>query len=430
MPPFRYRSFLALVLGLCLLTPVAQSQDETSSRGSRNLTLHAHVPFTDGQSTDHLAIEQELNRPFLYVASGTSAGLSAYSIADPATPRRLMTWALEDAPPNTRSGDLALFKYEERHYVIQTLQSDASQQAPGAILLDVTNLGTTDTAVRVGSLHAEGGLHSLFPYKHSDGRTLLFATGGGDMLVYDLGAAINTAGATHPIAALPTPEQIIAGESGFEDMFVGYHIDMEQDRLYGAGAGGYYVYDVTDPNAPTQVTHVRDAAVTRGHGIQATPDGRHIVTTSGYRTAPIRIFDLQPAFEATVPQVRTAIGAWVADWRNHAVNIELRWPYLFVASLHDGLQIVNMRTPDAPYTTAYYRTWLGTPGKLADPSEAIRGAWDVDVRNADGLIVVSDRDTGLWILSLASFKGWHGHGWGLPHVSSVQDWDNGPDGTQ
>ena len=56
------------------------------------------------------------------------------------------------------------------------------------------------------------------------------------------------------------------------------------------------------------------------------------------------------------------------------------------------------------------------------------GAWGVDVRNADGLIVVSDKVTGFWAFKMDGFDGWNGHQWGMPNVSSAQDWDNGPDG--
>ena len=56
------------------------------------------------------------------------------------------------------------------------------------------------------------------------------------------------------------------------------------------------------------------------------------------------------------------------------------------------------------------------------------GAWGVDVRNADGLIVISDFDSGFWALKMDGFDGWNGHQWGMPNVSSAQDWDNGPDG--
>jgi len=47
----------------------------------------------------------------------------------------------------------------------------------------------------------------------------------------------------------------------------------------------------------------------------------------------------------------------------------------------------------------------------------------VDVRNADGLIVVSDMTTGLWTFRMEGFGGWDGRQWGLPNISSAQDWD-------
>jgi hypothetical protein len=50
------------------------------------------------------------------------------------------------------------------------------------------------------------------------------------------------------------------------------------------------------------------------------------------------------------------------------------------------------------------------------------------VRNADGLIVVADDYSGFWAFRMDGFDGWNGHDWGMPNASSVQDWDNGPDG--
>ena len=54
------------------------------------------------------------------------------------------------------------------------------------------------------------------------------------------------------------------------------------------------------------------------------------------------------------------------------------------------------------------------------------GAWGVDVRNSDGLIVVSDMVTGLWVFRMEGFEGWNGNDWGMPNLSSAQDWDGGP----
>jgi hypothetical protein len=42
------------------------------------------------------------------------------------------------------------------------------------------------------------------------------------------------------------------------------------------------------------------------------------------------------------------------------------------------------------------------------------------------LIVVSDMMTGFWAFKMDGFSGWNGAHWGMPNISSVQDWDNGP----
>ena len=64
------------------------------------------------------------------------------------------------------------------------------------------------------------------------------------------------------------------------------------------------------------------------------------------------------------------------------------------------------------------------------PSAGVNGAFGIDVRNADGLIVISDLTTGFWAFKMDGFDGWNGHQWGVPNVSSAQDWDNGPEGAQ
>ena len=34
--------------------------------------------------------------------------------------------------------------------------------------------------------------------------------------------------------------------------------------------------------------------------------------------------------------------------------------------------------------------------------------------------------TGFWTFRMDGFSGWNGEKWGVPNISSAQDWDNGP----
>ncbi len=420
-----------ILLGIVFLSygidpaPVAA---QTEARGSRNLSVVSHVLLEGGSG--NVEVEQEPSRPYVYLSKRTGpGGFVVISLAEPDDPQVLYSWEIDAPASSSESGarDVVYFKLKDRYYLVQSFQFEAGhpEAGLGAVVFDVTGLPEASAVSEVARLQAQGGFHNLFAYKHSDGRALLFATGGGAARVYDLEQLL--AGSDGLVAQIDTPEQLQAATSGYHDVFVGFEPETLQDRFYGAGAGGYYVYDVTDLAEVSPLTSISSAAIQRGKAIAPTPDGRFVVTAAGYRTAPLRIYDLQPGLDGTIPRVRTAVGAWTADWRHFAEKHEVRWPYVFVAALDDGLQVFNMRDPTAPYTVAYYRTGDGPPKAMADPSQ-YDGAWDLDVRNADGLIVVSDLSTGCWIIAMEAFDGWHGHGWGLPNMSSAQDWDNGPDG--
>ena len=71
-------------------------------------------------------------------------------------------------------------------------------------------------------------------------------------------------------------------------------------------------------------------------------------------------------------------------------------------------------------------TGVGERPTQATTCNIYDGAWGVDVRNKDGLIVVSDFNTGFWAFRLEGFQGWNGNDWGMPNISSAQFWDDGP----
>ena len=221
------------------------------------------------------------------------------------------------------------------------------------------------------------------------------------------------------VAEVPVPME---SARAYHDFYAGYHPDSEQDRFYGGGTGGYYVYDVTDLENPELLVSLTGInGVRRGHTFTPSPDGRYVIAETEYQYAPLRIFDLEPGLTGQVSNISRPISAWTANWEHLVHNHEVRWPYVFVSGYLDGLQVFTLSDPKNPKTVGYYDTFLEP-----EDSGVMNGAWGTDVRNADGLIVVSDMVTGFWAFRLEGFSGWNGLDWGVPNISSVQDWENGP----
>jgi hypothetical protein len=444
------------MVGLALVGVVgsAQSQNRTYAPevGSSNVHIVSHVPLGWGLTIADIEIEQELSRPYVYVQRDFGpAGFNIISIKDPAKAKVIYSWTIEKPEIHTGRGgsDGHYFKYQSRYYYVQSFHFglDGPDNEVGAIVFDVTGLPDTTKIKEVGRIRypeGKGGFHTLFPYKHSDGRVILFTTArGGYARVYDmakfLGGDANQ-GLIGQVPGLDVNGQLQA----YHDYYVAYDPAARQDKFYGAGGNFLTVYDVSKPEDPKLLASVQGAAGinTLSHTFQATPDGRYGVSQTEYEPSPVRIWDLKPALDGPNHNITRPIGAWQGSWNLGSHNHEIRWPYVFVGSFEDGLQIFNMMDPTNPYTVGFYNTRAGSEFsgvdlrsglKASDPAKVqagniFNGAWGVDVRNADGLIVISDFKTGFWAFKMDGFDGWNGHQWGMPNISSAQDWDNGPDG--
>ena len=447
MNPSRFYvgSLLALMaLSAFPLALSAQVPWSPMKPGSDNIEVMGHAPLGPPLSVADLDMEQELDRPYVYVGRTAYGGVGPkgtdiVSIADPANPRVIYRWRIEDQDLHLPFGgmDVKHFKWKNRYYVVQSLQF--GQAGPdgdlGAVVLDVTGLPDPNKVREVARIREPefpGGFHNIFIYKHSNGRVLLLTTVRGPFAhVYDLGLVVEGKVETALVAKVPIPEspQGSASRRGYHDFYVGFHPDTESDRFYGGGTGGYYVYDITDLDAPNLlVTLTGISGVNRGHTFTPSPDGRYVIAETEYQFAPLRIFDLKPALDQQAEDgqphnVRSPISGWTADWKNLTHNHEVRWPYVFVSGYLDGLQVFNLMDPKNPVTVGYYDTYVGSPNDPDFRYPMFNGAFGVDVRNADGLIVVSDMSTGLWTFRMEGFNGWNGTWWGMPDVSSAQKWD-------
>ncbi len=406
-------------------------------RGSDNMEVLGHLPLGPRLSVADMDVEQEMHRPYAYVARmvyGTEGpkGTDIISIENPDKPELLYQWRIENQDLHQRTGgmDVKHFKWNDRYYLVQSLQFGQGGPDPdlGAVVLDVTGLPDASTVrevARIREPEMPGGFHNIFIYKHSNGRVYLFTTANAPgALIYDLGRVVDGDLANARVGMVPVPETALGsgGGRGYHDFYVGYHPDTGEDRFYGGGTGGYYVYDVSSlQNPQLRVTLTGVSGVSYGHTFTPDPTGRYVIAETEYQYAPIRVFDMQPALDGDVTNIRNPISAFTADWQHLVHNHEVRWPYVFASGYLDGLQVFNLQDPANPVTVGYYDTYLGPAN--TDRYSQFNGAFGIDVRNADGLIVISDMSTGLWTFKMEGFQGWNGEQWGLPNISSAQDWD-------
>ena len=450
------RSIILTSVAILALVTSGAGQYAPGRQSTANVKVLSHLPLGGWYGTADLEMEQEISRPYAYVARwGPEGGFFGFDIIefkDPTKAKLLYRWVIEN--PELHQGHGAVtnhyFKLNGRYYDVEGFQFRPGGPDPdlGAVVVDVTGLPDTSKireAGRIRTPDTPGGFHNLFTYKHSDGRALLFATVESPPTtphganVYDMErflAGDTTYGLTGRIPLLEPRGGVIGG---YHDIFVGYDPASHQDRFYGGGpevtsSGGFYVYDVTNPADPRLLTSiVGSAGQTGSHTFVPTPDGRYAIVKSG-GLQPLKVFDLKPGLDGQVKTINRAIGAWwTADFatRNYSHEAEIRWPYVFVPSYEDGMYVVNMMDPANPYTVGFYDTYDGPHEQKMSPKyfgRVTNGGWAVDVRNADGLIVSSDMRTGFWVFKLDGFDGWNGHQWGMPNVSTAQDWDNGPDG--
>lgn len=446
-----------VVLALCTLASAMAAQDPGKSvtafdakhGGSTKVHEVSHVVTHPGAwKAADIEIEQDRDRPYVYVSGFVNFDAQIYDISNTSNPKKIFDWTIENPELHRGIGamDGKYFKIGNRYYYAQSYQF--MQGSPdtdlGAVIFDVTGLpdpAKVKVVARIRYPQAPGGFHNTFAYKHSDGRVLYFATVNQQKaLVYDLDKVVSGADpSTWLVGSVPNPtpyKQIGAG--GYHDFYVAYDPAAHEDKFYGAGLGGYSVWNVTHPEAPTQLFTITSMGMDIAHTFTPSPDGRYGVTETEYQYTPLRIWDLEPGQSGKTQNIDIPLSAWTPDWRDLSHNHEVRWPYVFVSAYEDGLQVFNLKDPKNPQTEGHFFTcdcvhehgFGGTPDNGWESTTSVeQGAFGIDVRNYDGLIVISDMRSGLWLFKLDGFNGWNGHDYGMPNISSVQDYDNGPERT-
>ncbi|HEX8725000.1 MAG TPA: hypothetical protein VF737_06405 [Gemmatimonadaceae bacterium] len=420
--------------------------------GSKSVELVAHVVNNPGDwKASDIEMEQDPGRPYVYISGFTHFNVQAYDTRNEKQPREVWSWTIENPELHRGIGamDGKYFKIGNKYYFAQSYQfMQGSPDADlGAVIFDVTGLPDSSkvkVVARIRYPQAPGGFHNTFAYKHSDGHVYYVTTANeGDALVYDMDKVVSGAPESEWIVSRipnPTPFKQM-GTGSYHDFYIGYDPGAHEDKFYGAGLGGYSVWNITDIKNPKQLFTITGLGLDIAHTFTPSPDGRYAVTETEYEYTPLRIWDLEPGQSGKTKNIDVPIAGWAADWRDLSHNHEVRWPYVFVSAYEDGFYVFDLKNPSQPHTDGWYFTcnvhcehmhgFGGTPDNGWESTISVeQGAFGVDVRNRDGLIALSDMRTGLWLFRLKGFTGWNGAKYGVANISSVQDYDHGPAGSK
>jgi len=133
-----YRLLSAALL-VATTVPLSAQQVPWSplKRGSDNIEVLGHLPLGARLSVADMDMEQEMDRPYVYVSRMVYGfdgpkGTDIISIADPENPVLLYEWRIEDQDLHQRTGgmDVKHFKWNDRYYLVQSLQFGQGGRIP------------------------------------------------------------------------------------------------------------------------------------------------------------------------------------------------------------------------------------------------------------------------------------------------------------
>ena len=144
-------------------TPGGAAQQWTpEKRGSDNLTVVSHLPLGPSRNVADIELEQELSRPYAYVArmvygAEGDKGMDIIDLHDETRPEVIYEWRIENQDLHAGNGamDVKYFKWDDRYYVVLSMQFGqwrSGQPISGAVILDVT--GLPDASIPCARSHA------------------------------------------------------------------------------------------------------------------------------------------------------------------------------------------------------------------------------------------------------------------------------------
>jgi hypothetical protein len=240
--------------------------------------------------------------------------------------------------------------------------------------------------------------HTITPYP---GKPLLYVSPGG--LAY--------AGGPEQIVDVSDPQapKVVAtfqtDQNGCHDF--SFYVSASRKLGFCAGESGVFIFDVSDPLAPTLLTRFVNPAIQFGHFALASPDGKtlavndeafvaHDCTTGQSPTGAVWLYDItdpgkpMPIGHFSPPRGPQMIGSYAGWTQSWCTSHQFDWisnNLLVVPWYAGGMSIVDVTDPSMAHEVASY-----------DPKNTISYSSQYDDLN--GRVFVTDLNRGLTILDL------------------------------
>lgn len=306
-----------------------------------------------------------------YALVGTETGLSVVSLADPdnATEvafipgsnsiwRDIKTYG-QFAYTVADQGNQGISAFDLRGLPDTVIVKRNTYQIPGfaPTFLQAHNL-YIDT--KVGRLYTAGGSRQI-----NDGGILIFDLNGDPMTPSYVGAAPPTYS---------------------HDVFV------KDDTLYCSEIydGELALYDISDLN-DIKTLGTEFTPFTFTHNAWTTTDAQFVFTTDERANAPVAAYDLRDKSNIEKTFEFRPLGSIGSGTIPH--NVHVIDDYLSISYYTDGLRVADASKPDNIIEVANYDTFLGADG-------GFNGAWGAYPYLPSGLTLVSDRQTGLYVVEV------------------------------
>ncbi|NND04994.1 MAG: choice-of-anchor B family protein [Saprospiraceae bacterium] len=364
---YRLSAIIALLLFEIVGSPyTAQAQQEDFNLA---LTANAQIDFPDTIPSQYKSYNDVWGWVHPdgteYAIMGSGIGTSIFSLEDPSEPKLLIT------VPGALSNWRDMKSFQSYIYTV------ADEGRDGLLVIDMSAAPDSVTwSFWKPDLNIAGQSFKLFQchnlYIDSTYAYLAGCDGPGGVYIFDL-------------AADPISPPFVSAS----DPIYAHDVYVKNDKLYASNLSqGFSIVDISDITNPRTIAV---QATTRNftHNAWASDDGQFLFTTDERSGAYVDAYDVSNPDEILRLDIYRPLATEDLGVIPH--NVHYYQGYLVTSYYTDGIKIIDAHQPDNLVEVASYDTYFFRDGTFG-------GVWGAYPYLPSGLVLASDRSTGLYVL--------------------------------